>query len=353
MSASLHLLERIGADHARCRPLRSRCKSLHCRIPRVVKPPSRRGVSSRATESGESSEASFQTQLLSATKRVQALEAYRELLTQKPGDIDLFRAALLIAKHRHPLLDEDKCQHDIDDQVKAVQASLPKAHDQKGFELSYITRQLGEVAGFKGNEKDYYDPDNSCINMVLERQTGIPITLGVLYMAVAQRLGLKMHGLQLPGHFMVGNSVEGTTNLIVDPFTGFKLCSPAEVDEMFKQQYGSMFSAAAPLAPLLRRGELVMGTPDVLVRMLLNLKNIYTGLRQADKVLQITEYLRATRDQSEDLRDAGLCLFSVQRYTDSAELLQQYLALTPHAQDKLQVESVLNRIYQLLQKPNL
>ena len=61
---------------------------------------------------------------------------------------------------------------------------------------------------------------------------------------------------------------------------------------MFKQQYGSMFSAAAPLAPLLKRGELVMGTPDVLVRMLLNLKNIYTGLRQADKVLQITEYLR-------------------------------------------------------------
>ena len=73
---------------------------------------------------------------------------------------------------------------------------------------------------------------------------------------------------------------------------GFKLCSPAEVDEMFKQQYGSMFSAAAPLAPLLKRGELVMGTSDVLVRMLLNLKNIYTGLRQADKVLQITEYLR-------------------------------------------------------------
>ena len=62
---------------------------------------------------------------------------------------------------------------------------------------------------------------------------------------------------------------------------------------------------------------------------------------------------RATRDQSEDLRDAGLCLFSVQRYTDSAELLQQYLALTPHAQDKPQVQSVLNRIYQLLQKPNL
>ena len=86
--------------------------------------------------------------------------------------------------------------------------------------LVCICRQLGEVAGFKGNEKDYYDPDNSCINMVLERQTGIPITLGVLYMAVAQRLGLKMHGLQLPGHFMVGDSVEGTTNLIVDPFIG-------------------------------------------------------------------------------------------------------------------------------------
>ena len=56
--------------------------------------------------------------------------------------------------------------------------------------------------------------------MVLQRQVGIPITLGLVYMAVAQRLGLHLHGLNLPGHFMVGNHVEGVTNLLVDPFDG-------------------------------------------------------------------------------------------------------------------------------------
>jgi len=81
-------------------------------------------------------------------------------------------------------------------------------------------RQLGQIANFTGNEKDYYDPDNSCVNMVLQRRTGIPITLGLLYMAVAQRLGLSLHGLNLPGHLMVGNSVEGVTNLLVEPFDG-------------------------------------------------------------------------------------------------------------------------------------
>ena len=81
-------------------------------------------------------------------------------------------------------------------------------------------RQLGQIANFTGNEKDYYDPDNSCINMVLQRRTGIPITLGLLYMAVAQRMGLSLHGLNLPGHLMVGNSIEGVTNLLVDPFDG-------------------------------------------------------------------------------------------------------------------------------------
>lgn len=81
-------------------------------------------------------------------------------------------------------------------------------------------RQLGQIANFTGNEEDYYDPDNSCMNMVLQRWTGIPITLGLLYMVVAQRLGLSLHGLNLPGHLMVGNSIEGVTNLLVDPFDG-------------------------------------------------------------------------------------------------------------------------------------
>ncbi|DBA86229.1 TPA: hypothetical protein ACH3X1_005733 [Trebouxia sp. C0004] len=244
--------------------------------------------------------------------------------------------------------DEAKCHNDLDEQVKAIQASLPSSADQPGFELSYITRQLGQIANFTGNEKDYYDPDNSCLNMVLQRRTGIPITLGLLYMAVAQRLGLSLHGLNLPGHLMVGNSTEGVTNLLVDPFDGFKLLNLPQVEELFAQRYSSKLRLSAALVT---NSALVMSTPTMLVRVLLNLKNIYTGLQQADKVLQITDYLRATRDFAEDVRDAGLCLFSMQRYTDSAEMLQQYLTQSPYAQDRPQVEAVLSRIYKLMQKP--
>lgn len=331
------------------RPLKCFLPTLTPWIKRHSKHGSRLGVIRLASQSNEGSEPGFQQELLSATRRVQALEAYRQLVQQSPSDIDLFQAALLIAKHRHPLLDEATCQDDLNEQVKAVQASLPKSADQPGFELSYITRQLGQIANFTGNEKDYYDPDNSCINMVLQRRTGIPITLGLLYMAVAQRLGLSLHGLNLPGHLMVGNSIEGVTNLLVDPFDGFKLLNLPQVEELFAQRYSSKLRLSTALVT---NSALVMSTPTMLVRVLLNLKNIYTGLQQADKVLQITDYLRATRDFADDVRDAGLCLFSMQRYTDSAEMLQQYLTQSPYAQDRPQVEAVLSRIYKLMQKPN-
>ena len=85
-------------------------------------------------------------------------------------------------------------------------------------------RHLAQNAGFKGNETDYYDVDNSCFNRVLERGTGIPITLGLLYILIAHRLGCAVHGLNLPAHFMLGNNIEGISNLLVDPFDG-ALCS--------------------------------------------------------------------------------------------------------------------------------
>ncbi|KAA6413615.1 MAG: hypothetical protein FRX49_13723 [Trebouxia sp. A1-2] len=344
----------------RCRPQHLGLFSERCPLTRFLPTPTRwihrhskqggrLGVVRPAIQSNDDVEPGFQQELLSATRRIQALEAYRQLVQQSPADIDLFQAALLIAKHRHPLLDEAKCYNDLNEQVKAIQASLPSSADQPGFELSYITRQLGQIANFTGNEKDYYDPDNSCMNMVLQRQTGIPITLGLLYMVVAHRLGLSLHGLNLPGHLMVGNSIEGVTNLLVDPFDGFKLLNIPQVEELFAQRYSTKLRLSTDLVT---NSALVMSTPTMLVRVLLNLKSIYTGLQQADKVLQITDYLRATRDFADDVRDAGLCLFSMQRYTDSAEVLQQYLTQSPYAQDRPQVEAVLSRIYKLMQKPN-
>lgn len=84
--------------------------------------------------------------------------------------------------------------------------------------MAYPCRHLAEGAGFTGNEKAYYSVDNSCFNKVLEQGTGIPISLGLLYILVAQRLGCSVHGLNLPGHFMLGNNIEGISNLLVDPF---------------------------------------------------------------------------------------------------------------------------------------
>ena len=69
--------------------------------------------------------------------------------------------------------------------------------------IESINYQLFEIEGFRGNQEDYYDPRNSFLNDVIDRKTGIPITLSVLYMEVGRRIGLRVEGVGMPGHFIV------------------------------------------------------------------------------------------------------------------------------------------------------
>src|SRR5215475_14770504 len=122
-------------------------------------------------------------------------------LTRRASEFRLERAALLIAAEEYPGLDVDGYLARIDDLAAGARSRLSGDEGPAGV-VAAINGHLFRELGFRGNRDDYYDPANSYLNEVIERRTGIPITLSVLYLAVARRLGHRLVGLDLPLHFM-------------------------------------------------------------------------------------------------------------------------------------------------------
>ncbi|MGH7313568.1 MAG: SirB1 family protein, partial [Candidatus Rokuibacteriota bacterium] len=144
------------------------------------------------------------------------LEQFAELVRLPPEALDLGLAALLIAQVEHPGLSPAHSLMHLDELAAASGAArvgdpLKALHRLREF--------LFEEEGFTGNAGDYYDPRNSCLNDVLERRMGIPITLSLMMMEVGRRVGLSIVGVGLPGHFVVRADV-GSEPVLLDPFDG-------------------------------------------------------------------------------------------------------------------------------------
>ena len=143
------------------------------------------------------------------------VQAWSDLMAQP--DPDLERGAFLVALYRYPDLDIPAYRTLLDDLAEQVRPQVDKA---KGFERSVtLTRFMFEELGYQGNHEEYYDPDNSYINQVINRRTGIPISLSVVYMLLAQRLGLPVYGVNMPVHFVVKYH-DDEAEVFLDVFNG-------------------------------------------------------------------------------------------------------------------------------------
>src|SRR5438477_1938848 len=130
--------------------------------------------------------------------------------------IDLARAALAIAREEYPQLDEARYLRALDEFSHQVMRGLP-AGALPERRVGRLNAVLFHELGFAGNQGDYYDPRNSFLNEVIDRRSGIPITLSLLYMEVGRRCGLQVDGVSFPGHFLTKVRLEGA-ELVVDPF---------------------------------------------------------------------------------------------------------------------------------------
>jgi regulator of sirC expression with transglutaminase-like and TPR domain len=237
-----------------------------------------------------------------------------------PDDqIDLATAALLIAAEAYPQLDIDRYLERLDELAHEGRARLDGARND-AERVGALTRFLFAEKGFVGNQDDYYDRRNSFLNEVLDRRTGIPITLALVYAEVGRRLGLNVRGVGFPGHFLA--KIDGKPEIIIDPFFGTVL-SESQCHERLREVLGRD-------APFDRR-YLRAATPrEILVRMLNNLKHIHLQTKELDQALSCCErILLLTPDNSYELRDRGLLYLQLECYGAARSDLERFLQLAP------------------------
>jgi regulator of sirC expression with transglutaminase-like and TPR domain len=264
-----------------------------------------------------------------------ARRRFAEEVRKAEGEIDLARAALLIAAEEEP----GRC--DVEEHLRLLESFGAEARARvaagAGGPVESLNRYLFGELGFGGNEADYYDPRNSLLNQVLARRTGIPITLSIIYMEVGRRAGLRVEGVGLPGHFVVRAGPPGGGMVLVDPFNG-KATDEEECQQRLDVIYGGQVTLGDEhLRPV--------GVRAILARVLGNLKGVYAQAQLYARALAAVEriLLAAPHDLGER-RDRGMLLGQLDRLAEAVAETQSYLNLLPEAADAEHVREQLKKM---------
>jgi regulator of sirC expression with transglutaminase-like and TPR domain len=251
-------------------------------------------------------------------------------------DIDLEMAALYIAQEAYPELRPEVYVKRLDGMAEDLSARLPDTSYPLRL-LKVMNQYLYKEQGFWGDRSQYYDPRNSFLNDVMDRKRGIPISLSLVYLSLAKRIGFPMEGVSFPGHFLI-RPLYGEMMVFVDAFDGGEIL----FEEDCRLRLDQMFNQTLALRPeFLERAS----HRQFLARMLTNLKANYFGTGELELAYgAIERILILFPDAPIELRDRGLLLYRMRRWVESREDLERYLMVKPDAEDRSAVEEILARI---------
>jgi regulator of sirC expression with transglutaminase-like and TPR domain len=190
-----------------------------------------------------------------------------------------------------------------------------------------LNTTLFQDEGLRGNRDDYYDPRNSFINDVLDRKLGIPITLALIYMEVARRIGFPLFGVGMPGHFLLKHyDIEGR-QVLIDAFNGGNILSMKDCQRRLNEIYAGQVAFQPEFLMSVSRRQM-------LTRVLNNLKSIYMASRNFRKALPIVDLVLVIYPRSpEDVKQRALLRYSLGQMRGAAEDLEVYLKMSPDASD--------------------
>ena len=269
------------------------------------------------------------------------LEAFRALLAS--GEPELARACLMVAEDAYPGLDIERYLAEFNRLAEDLRKLLP-ANAGAEERVVALNQFLFEELAYRGNADDYYDPRNSYLNDVIDRRTGIPITLAAVYCEVGRRAGLRAHGVGFPGHFLAKCLVSGG-EVLVDCFNA-RAVSREDCGELLRSfspgggpVSDEMFEIAAPR--------------DILSRMLGNLRRIHAGRGEFARAVQWIDMDIALRPESpQNYRERGMIHIQMEEFGKAVADLERYVRAVPGSPDLSQVREQIQLIRKLLSHLN-
>ena len=220
--------------------------------------------------------------------KLEEITLFSHLVARPESELDLLRAVLLIAEPEYPDLDVAAYVEEVDRLGASAKQRITAAPGRSA--LACVIRYLYEELGFHGNVQDYYDPRNSFLNEVIDRRTGIPISLALILTEICRRVGIEARGVSFPGHFLVRVEVDGDP-VFIDPFDG-RMLDRRQLAELHQRATGEEGPIdPRVLAPATKR--------QVLARILNNLRNIYERSGDRDRLLGVLARMQVLRPDDE------------------------------------------------------
>ena len=270
--------------------------------------------------------------------------AFERAVSIPEAQINLAHAALLLATDEYPDLDVSFYLARLDEMAETLGARITHADTPRAI-IAKLNTYLFEEWEFRGNRAEYYDPRNSYLNEVLERRVGLPITLSVLVLAIAQRLNLPIVGVGLPGHFVV-KWRDAQNEIVFDPFYGGEILERAQIEQRAREIVNPLISFHASWLD-------AVGNKYILTRMLHNLKSTFLRMQNIERAWQVIDKLLLLDPRAGDeIRDFGLLSLQLGAFRQAAIALEQYLLAHPDAPDEPQVRVYLNRALQQIERLN-
>jgi regulator of sirC expression with transglutaminase-like and TPR domain len=273
-----------------------------------------------------------------------ARNAFAELAVLDEAVFPLDRAALTIGLEEYPALDIDAYLRKLD--TLAARTQVLAGQDQSSSNiLECLKEVLFAQEALRGNTEDYYDPRNSYLNEVLDRKQGIPISISVIYIEVARRIGFQVQGVGFPGHFIVKCAASGR-EILVDPFNNGRELTVTECQELLDRVYGgSVPMQPAYLSPMEKK--------SIISRMLFNLKGIYYQREEYNKALSIVErILTLNPGILSEIRDRGLLYMQTSLFAKALADLEHYLAHTDSPEDLAYIQGHIKTLRKVVSSGN-